>query len=543
MATLDHSRTHATHEVTNQPPPFENENLFELDLALQEGLTRENGAWGVDRARDLGAVAGSAEAIAHGRRANTNLPVLKTHDRYGHRVDQVELDPSWHWLLKVGVEREIPSLPWRDPKPGAHVVRGGLFMLWSQVEAGVMCPISMTYAAVPALRKNPELAAEWEPRLTLPDYERGSLSGMAMTEKQGGSDVRANATQAVPIGDGAYEITGHKWFCSYPPCEVFLILAQAPGGLSCFLLERGPGMEFQRLKDKLGTRSLPSSEVEFRGAVARLIGEEGRGVPTIIEMVTHTRLDCVIGSAAGMRRGVAEAVNHARGRSVFGAVLVEQPLMVNVLADLAIESEAATATALRLARAYDEERSGDEASGRGRNNALRRFATAVLKYWICKRATPHAVEALECLGGNGYVEESPMPQLLRDAPLNGIWEGSGNVMSLDVLRAMGREPEGLPAFLAECELARGGDARLDAHLDALPATLQALAGEDAQWLARRAVEDLAVAFQASLLVRHAPPAVADAFCAGRLGEARGRAFGTLPRGVDGAAIVDRALAA
>src|SRR5215217_8873480 len=521
-----------THEVTNQPPPFENENLFELDLALQDALTREGGSWGLDRARDLGAVAGSAEAIAHGRRANTNLPVLRTHDRYGHRVDQVELDPSWHWLLKVGVEREITSLPWRDPQPGAHVVRGALFMLWSQAESGVMCPISMTYAAVPALRKNAELAAEWEPRLTMPDYERGALSGMAMTEKQGGSDVRANTTQAVPAGDGTYEITGHKWFCSYPPCDVFLVLAQAPGGLSCFLLERGPGMEFQRLKDKLGSRSLPSSEVEFKGAAARLLGEEGRGVATIIEMVTHTRLDCVIGSAAGMRRGVAEAIWHARHRSAFGRRLAEHPLMVNVLADLAVESEAATATALRLARSYDE---GD--------GALRRFATAVLKYWICKRATPHAAEALECLGGNGYVEESPLPQLLRDAPLNGIWEGSGNVMALDVLRAMGREPDGLAAFLDECSLARGADARLDAHLDGIPATLVSLAGGDGQWLARRAVEDLALAFQASLLVRTAPAAVADAFCAGRLGEARGRAFGTLPRGVDGAAIVDRALPA
>jgi putative acyl-CoA dehydrogenase len=352
---------------------------------------------------------------------------------------------------------------------------------------------------------------------------------MAMTEKQGGSDVRANVTRAEPAGNGWWELHGHKWFCSYPPCDIFLVLAQASSGLTCFLLERGPGMEFQRLKDKLGTRSLPSSEVEFRGAAARMLGEEGRGVATIIEMVTHTRLDCVIGSAAGMRRGVAEAVWHARHRSAFGARLIEQPLMRNVLADLALDSEAATATALRLARAYDE---GD--------GPLRRLATAVLKYWICKRATPHAAEALECLGGNGYVEESPMPRLLRDAPLNGIWEGSGNVMSLDVLRAIAREPDGLPAFLAECELARGADARLDAHLDALP--LDALRGADAQWLARRAVEDLALAFQASLLVRTAPPAVADAFCAGRLGPGRGRAYGTLPAGADAEAILARALA-
>jgi len=512
-----------THEVTNQSVPFEDVNLFELDLPLREALEREGAGWAVDRARDTGSVAGSAEALAHGRRAERNQPVLRTHDRFGHRIDQVELDPSWHWLLRGAVEREIHALPWRDGRPGAHAARAALELLWTHPNAGVLCPVSMTYSAVPALRVDPELAAEWEPRLTLPDYERGALCGMAMTEKQGGSDVRANTTRAEPAGDGWYELTGHKWFCSYPPCDIFLVLAQTVSGLSCFLLERGPGMEFQRLKAKLGTRSLPSSEVELRGAPARLLGEEGRGVATIIEMVTHTRLDCVIGSAAGMRRGIAEALWHARHRSAFGRLLAEQPAMRNVLCDLAVESEAATATALRLARAYDEE-----------DNALRRFATAVLKYWICKRATPHAAEALECLGGNGYVDESPMPQLLRDAPLNGIWEGSGNVMSLDVLRAMAREPEGLPAFLAECELARGADARLDAHLDAL-------ARPGSEWGARRTVEDLALAFQASLLVRCAPPAVADAFCAGRLGEARGRAFGTLPRGIDGRAIVNRAL--
>jgi putative acyl-CoA dehydrogenase len=520
-----------TYEVFNQPPPFADVNYFDADLPLREGLEREGAGWAVDRVRDCGAVAGSAEAQEHGRRAERNLPRLQTHDRYGHRVDRVEFDPSWHWLLRGAVEREIHSLPWREPRPGAHVARAALELLWTQANAGVMCPVSMTYSAVPALRTDPELASEWEPRLTLPDYERGALCGMAMTEKQGGSDVRAGTTRAEPAGDGAFELTGHKWFCSHPMCDVFLVLAQAPGGLSCFVVERGPGFEIQRLKDKLGTRSLASSEVEFRGAAARLLGEEGRGTATIIEMVTHTRLDCVIGSAAGMRRGVAEAVHHARHRSAFGARLAEQPLMLNVLADLAVESEAATASALRLARAYDQD-----------DRPLRRFGTAVMKYWICKRATPHAAEALECLGGNGYVEESPMPQLLRDAPLNGIWEGSGNVISLDVLRALAREPEGLPAFLAECERGRGGDRRLDAHLDALPDTLAELAGADAEWLARRAIEDLALAFQGSLLVRHAPPAVADAFCAGRLGEGRGRAFGTLPRGIAGAAIAERALA-
>ena len=533
MATRPRSE-HATHEVSNQSAPFTDVNLFELDLALQEALERENAGWAIDRARDTGAVAGSAEAQAHGRRAERNEPRLITHDRFGHRVDQVELDPSWHWALRGAVERELHALPWREQVAGGHVARAVLFSLWSNVNAGVMCPVSMTYSAIPALRVDPAIAADWEPRLVLPDYERGALCGMAMTEKQGGSDVRANTTRAEPIGDGWYEITGHKWFCSYPPCDLFLVLAQTQSGLSCFALERGPGMEFQRLKDKLGTRSLPSSEVEFRGAPARLLGPEGRGVPTIIEMVTHTRLDCMIGSMCGMRRGVSEAIWHARHRAAFGARLVEQPLMVNVLADLAIESEAATTATLRLARAYDDS-----------DTALRRFGTAVMKYWICKRATPHAAEALECFGGNGYVEESGMPLLLRDSPLNGIWEGSGNVMSLDVLRAMAREPEGLPAFLAECELGRGADSRLDAHLDALPASLAALTGDanDAQWLARRAVEDLALAFQASQLVRHAPHAVSDAFCAGRLDAGRGRAYGTLPRGVDGAAIVERALPA
>jgi putative acyl-CoA dehydrogenase len=521
-----------THGVTNQSTPLEDVDFFALDVPLQEALEREGGGWARERLHEAGRAAGSAEAQAHGRRAERNAPVLRTHDRFGHRIDAVELDPSWHWLLRGAIEREIHALPWRAPRPGAHVARAALELQWTQANAGVMCPVSMTYSAVPALRADPQLAAEWEPRLTLPDYDAGALCGMAMTEKQGGSDVRANSTRAEPAGDGWWELTGHKWFCSYPPCDIFLVLAQAPSGLSCFLLERGPGMEFQRLKDKLGTRSLPSSEVEFRAAPARLLGEEGRGVATIIEMVTHTRLDCVIGSTAGMRRGVAEAVWHARRRSAFGRRLAEQPAMVNVLADLALESEAATATALRLARTYDE---GD--------HTLRRFATAVAKYWICKRATPHAAEALESLGGNGYVEESPMPQLLRDAPLNGIWEGSGNVIALDVLRALAHEPDGLPALLAECELARGGDTRLDAHLDRLPAGLAGLSGPDAQWLARRAVEDLALAFQAALLVRHAPPAVAGAFCAGRLGEARGRALGTLPAGVDGAAILARALPA
>jgi putative acyl-CoA dehydrogenase len=533
MATIE--TTDPAREVLNQAPPLQPVDLFDVDLAMREGLEREGGAWGVALAHETGTLAGSAEAREHSRRAERNEPRLATHDRFGGRIDEVELDPSWHWLLGAAVRRSIHSLPWRAPQPGAHVVRAALFMLWSNANAGVMCPVSMTYAAVPALRDgSPELAAEWEPRLTLPDYEHGALAGMAMTERQGGSDVRANITRAEPAGDGSYELHGHKWFCSYPPCDVFLVLAQTGSGLSCFLVERGPGMEFQRLKDKLGTRSLPSSEVEFRGARGWLLGEEGRGVPTIIRMVNHTRLDCLLGSTTSLRRGTLEAIHHARHREAFGARLVDQPAMRNVLADLAIESEAATVTALRIARAYDEDSDGD----------FRRFATAVMKYWITKRGAAHAAEALECLGGNGFVEDSGLPLIYRDAPLNSIWEGSGNVAALDVLRAVVKEPAGLPAFLAECERAAGSDARLDAHLartrDRVGQALSAGA-EGAQFQARALVEDLAVGRQASLLVRHAPTAVADAFCAARLDGQGGRVYGTLPVGVDAAAIIERAL--
>jgi putative acyl-CoA dehydrogenase len=519
-------------EVLNQPPPLEPVNLFEVDLALGEALGREGGQWGVDRAMDAGAVAGSVESREHSRRAERNVPILRTHDRFGNRIDEVELDPSWHWLLRGAIERELHGLPWRDEQSGAHVVRAVLFMLWGNTSDGVMCPVSMTYAAVPALRDGaPEVAAEWEPRLTRPDYERGALAGMAMTERQGGSDVRANITRADPVGDGLYEIRGHKWFCSYPPCDIFLVLAQAPGGLSCFLVERGPGMEFQRLKDKLGTRSLPSSEVEFTGITGRLIGEEGRGVPAIIRMVNHTRLDCLLGATTGLRRGTLEAIHHARHRSAFGALLVDQPAMRNVLADLAIESEAATISALRVARAYDEPE----------ETAFRRFATAVMKYWVCKRAPGHAAEALECLGGNGFIEDSGMPLLYRDAPLNSIWEGSGNVSALDVLRAMAKEPAGLPAFMEECELAQGADHRLDAHLSQVrERATEVFSGQDPQFEARRMVEELALALQGSLLVRHAPPAVADAFCATRLAGEGGRVFGTLPPSAEAKPIIERA---
>ena len=543
MAATDISSPAQIHDpardVLNQPPPLEPVNLFEVDLALGEALEREGGGWGVDRVREAGAVAGSAESREHSRRAERNLPILRTHDRFGNRIDEVELDPSWHWLLKGAIERELHGLPWREERPGGHVVRAALFMLWGNTSDGVMCPVSMTYAAIPALRDGaPDLAAEWEPRLTKPDYEHGALAGMAMTERQGGSDVRANITRAEPVGDGQYEIHGHKWFCSYPPCDIFLVLAKTgdpPTRLSCFLVERGPGMEFQRLKDKLGTRSLPSSEVEFRGISGRLIGEEGRGVPAIIRMVNHTRLDCLLGATTGLRRGTLEAIHHARHRSAFGKLLVDQPAMRNVLADLAIESEATTVSAMRVARSYDD--GDDEAS-------FRRFATAVMKYWACKRAPAHAAEALECLGGNGFIEDSGMPVLYRDAPLGSIWEGSGNVSALDVLRALAKEPAGLPAFMEECELASRADRRLDAHLARVRERATAVfAGPDPQFEARRVVEELALALQGSLLVRHSPGAVADAFCASRLGGEGGRVYGTLPPGVAAGEIIDRALPA
>ena len=527
-----------THDVLNQPPPLEGYNLLEQDRPLSEALEREGGAWGLDRVRAFGAVVGG-EPLRLGVAADRHPPVLKTHDRYGNRVDELEVHPAWTALLRIGIAAGIPSLPWRDPRPGGHVVRGALMYLLSQAESGVMCPLSMTYASIPALRHNPSLAAEWEPRLTDPDPDGSALCGMAMTEKQGGSDVRANTTRAEPAGPGGlYELTGHKWFCSHPACDAFLVLAQAPRGLSCFLLprvlpdgSRNAGFRIMRLKDKLGTRSLASSEVEFDGAAAWLVGEEGRGVPTIIEMVNHTRLDCVLGSAAGMRRGVAEATHHAAYRSAFGRRLIDQPLMTNVLADLCLESEAATLLAMRLARAFDP----------GAEPELRRLATPVAKYWVCKRATPHAVEALEVLGGNGFVEESPMPRLLRDSPLNSIWEGSGNVISLDVLRAAATHPASVEALFGEIRLASGSDARLDRGVAEAEAAMAAAMAEPtaAPYAARRLTERMAVLLQASLLVRHSPSFVADAFVASRIDGAHGMAFGTLPSGVNAPAIVER----
>jgi putative acyl-CoA dehydrogenase len=533
-------------EVRNQPPPLIDYNLFDADAPLREALEREGGSWAQDMVRELGRIAGTEEAIAWGFQANSNPPQLRTHNRFGDRIDEVEFHPAWHRLMEVAIGNGLHSLPWREPRAGAHAARAAAFYVWSQVEGGHGCPVSMTYAAIPALRQQPELAAEWEPLMTTLDYDpglrphatkRGVLFGMAMTERQGGSDVRSNTTRAVPTGtDGEHLLTGQKWFCSAPMCDAFLVLAQAPGGLSCFLLPRvlpdgtHNGFHIQRLKDKLGNRSNASAEIELEGAVAWMIGEEGRGVRTIIEMVNHTRLDCIIGSASLMRQAVAQATHHAAHRSAFGRLLSEQPLMVNVLADLAVESEATTILMMRLAGALDRVADSSEAH-------FRRLALAVSKYWTCKRAIALVAEALECHGGNGYVEESIMPRLYREAPLNSIWEGSGNVNALDVLRAMDREPESVTAFVAEVEEARGSDARLDRSLAELKQSLSNGPGEEAG--ARRLVERMAVVLEGALLVRYGDPAVADAFCTSRLGGDWGHSFGTLPQGLRLASIVQR----
>jgi putative acyl-CoA dehydrogenase len=561
-----------TSAAANQPPPLAGYDLFAQNRPLVEALEREGAGWAAERCSAFGRELGG-EPLEWGRLANENPPRLRTHDRFGERIDEVEFHPAWHELMRLSLARGLHSLSWTEgrgrglaagasrqgaeggPKSGpgagglaagasrqgAHVARAVLFFLVTQVEAGHGCPVSMTHAAVPALRASaPELARLWEPALTSREYDfglrplsekRGAVCGMAMTERQGGSDVRANTTTASPLGDGEYALEGSKWFCSAPMSDAFLVLARAPGGLSCFLLPRvlGDGtrnaLRIERLKDKLGDRSNASSEVAFDAARAHLVGEEGRGVRTIVEMVVHTRLDCVLGAAAGMRVAVEQATHHAAHRAAFGRLLAEQPLMRNVLADLCLESEAATVTALRLARAYDRRAAGDE-----REAAFARIATAVAKYWVCKRGPAHAAEALECVGGNGYVEESILPRLYRQQPLLSIWEGSGNVVCLDVLRALEREPDTAEVLLDEIRLAGSAQATAVAE-DAL--------GRLDEAGARSAVERLALALQASLLQRHAPAAVADAFCASRLGGEGGLGYGTLPTGSDLEAIMER----
>jgi putative acyl-CoA dehydrogenase len=530
----------------NQPPPLAGYNLFDADAPLRESLERDGASWAHDLVHDLGRLAGAQEAIDWGFAANSYPPKLRTHDRFGERIDEVEFHPAWHELMKVAVGRGLHALPWTEKRPGAHAARAAGLYIWSQVEGGHGCPISMTYAAVPTLRRSPAIAAEWEPLMTTLDYDpglrapatkKGLLFGMAMTERQGGSDVRTNTMKAVPVGvDGEHLLSGEKWFCSAPMCDAFLVLAQARRGLSCFLLPRvlpdgtRNAFHIQRLKDKLGNRSNASAEIELEGATAYIVGEEGRGVRTIIEMVNHTRLDCVIGSASLMRQAVAQATHHAAHRSAFGRLLSEQPLMVNVLADLAVESEATTVLMMRLAGAFDRATEDEEEAH------FRRIGVAIAKFWTCKRAVAVVAEALECHGGNGYVEESILPRLYREAPLNSIWEGSGNVNALDVLRAMQREPETVDAYFAEVARAPH-DARLERAVAELKNDLSHKDDieERARWIAER----LAVVLEASLLLRHGDPSVSEIFCASRLQGEAGQTFGSLRSTRDLKSVVER----
>ncbi|GAA1481103.1 acyl-CoA dehydrogenase family protein [Gordonia sinesedis] len=544
----------ATHTVTNQSPPLTGHNTAAGSIMDALSVFGADPAE-IDDVLAVGADAGTDAMIELGDRVEAHPPVLATHDRYGHRIDEVHYDPAYHELMRYAVAHGLHAAPWADPSPHAHLTRAAKMSAWMHVDGGHGCPISMTYAVVPALRAHPDLAATYEPLLTarhydpvlgVPTAKPGLLAGMSMTEKQGGSDVRANTTRARPVADGSYRLTGHKWFTSAPMCDLFLVLAQAPGGLSCFLVPRilpdgeRNTFQLQRLKDKLGNRSNASSEVEYRDTVGWLIGPEGRGVKTIVEMVNGTRLDCVLGTATLMRSGVTQAAHHASHRRAFGAALIDQPLMRNVLADLAVEAEAATLVGLWLAHLTDRAAAGDQHAG-----LLRRIALAVTKYHVCKRGPIHAAEALECLGGNGYVEDSRMPRLFRESPLLSIWEGSGNVAALDALRAMGRQPETVAALIDEIGAAAGSDATLDAAIRRLGETLTGLDLTDldgVQYRARRIVGDMATVLQGSLLVRYGNPDVAQVFLAGRLAGDHGDVLGTLPAGLDTGVVIDRILA-
>ena len=545
----------ATHHVENQAPWRVDIDEYALNGPLRDAVTAFGAGWADAQLHEIGAEVGSAAFQRDAYLANVRTPVAHSHDRWGYRLDEVEYDPAYHRIIAAAIARGAHTSAWADPRPGASVARAAAFMLFAQIEPGHACPVSMTHAAVASIADSPRLADEWLPRLYSREYEpqllgaqhkSSALIGMAMTEKQGGSDVRANQTTAVHIGGSSYELTGHKWFCSAPMSDGFLVLAQAreggaDQGLTCLFVPRvlshGDRNVFriQRLKDKLGNRSNASAEVEFAGTIGTLVGEPGRGVRTIIEMVQRTRLDCVLGSAAGMRQSVAEAVWHARGRAAFGALLVDQPAMTAVLADLALEAEAATLTGLRLAQAFESDASAHDI-------AFRRLATPVAKYWVCKRGPQHAYEAMECLGGNGFIEDFPLAMRYREQPVMAIWEGAGNVIALDVLRALTRDADVARAFAAEVEVTRGASALLDAHTDRALAGLDALAGADpaeAQAGARRLTEALALVLQGSLMVRHAPDAAAHAFLEARLGEDRMAQYGSLPRGTDAAGILSR----
>jgi len=543
-----------THDVFNQPTPYGGYNLLARDHALREGLEREGAAWAAPRLDALATDLADPEVIRHGYMANRYVPELHTHDNYGHRINEVQLHHSWHELMRLARRHEVHSLPWRQPQAGSHVARAASSMLMAQVESGTLCPLHMTYAGVPVLRNNAALSAQWEPLLTSTDYDpryrpsaqkTGALIGMAMTEKQGGSDLRANTTVARATQEaGVYELTGHKWFFSAPMVDCFLTVAHtegAPGQISCFLvpfwLPDGTRNRFSimRLKDKLGNRSNPSSEIEYNGTLAWRVGDEGKGIRTIIEMVSLTRLGCASISTGIIRQTLFRALHHTQQRSAFGATLVDKPLMSNVLADLALESEAATTLLMRLAGSIDRAAT-DENEAR-----FSRVVTAITKYWLAKRASPTSFEALECHGGFGYIEDSMMPRFYREAPVQSVWEGSGNVICLDVLRAIDRDPDALLPVLQEIELAKG----LDVHLDATIAWLRNAAGrrDQMEGIARRLVEKLALALQASLLLRFSPSYVAQAFCASRLGGDWGFAFGTLSTDVAFKKIIERAWAA
>lgn len=540
-----------THEVLNQPTALADYNMFDSDAALIEAVSREGAAWAVQDLSRFGALAGSAAYLELGALANKHQPELDTHDRFGRRVDLVNFHPAYHTLMQTAIEEGIHSAHWADRKPGAHVARAAKFFLQSQVEAGHGCPITMTSAAVPSLMLQPDIAALWVPKITARSYDPRNLPaeqktgltiGMAMTEKQGGSDVRANTTRAIPLGSAgpgqAYELVGHKYFVSAPMCDAFLVLAQSTKGLSCFLLPRwrpdgtkNP-LQIQRLKRKMGNASNASCETELRGALAWMIGPEGRGVPTIIEMVAMTRFDCMIGSSGAMRQAVSQALHHCTQRSAFGKLLLDQPLMQNVLADLVLESEAATVLTMRIARSMDNRTVAHE-------DLLARLITAVGKYWICKRTAGHAVEAMECIGGSGVMEDSPMPRLYREAPVNAIWEGSGNVQCLDVLRAVHKTPEVLTAYFEEIAKARGLNADLDRHVEALQADLAD--STDLEFRARNLVDRMATGIQAALLLQHAPDFVSEAFCASRLASTGMHQYGALPRTAQVRKIIERAM--
>lgn len=545
----------ATHYVENQPPSRTDVNEYALNAPLAAAVAAFGADWADTDLHETGAAVGTESFQRDAHLANTHTPVPYAHDRWGYRLDEVEYDPAYHRILGEAVARGAHTTAWADPRPGASVARAATFMLFAQVEPGHACPVSMTHAAVASLQDSPWIADVWMPRLLSREYEprllpgeekRSALIGMAMTEKQGGSDVRAGTTTGSHLSGHVYQITGHKWFCSAPMSDGFLVLAQTrrgaqDEGLTCLfvprILSKGQRNVFriQRLKDKLGNRSNASAEVEFDGTIGYIVGEPGRGVRTIIEMVQRTRLDCVLGTAAGMRQSVAEAVWHARGREAFGAPLVDQPAMTAVLADLALESEAAMLTGLRLAQLFEGDASASDV-------ALRRLATPVSKYLVCKRGPHHAYEAMECLGGNGYTESFPLARRYREQPVMAIWEGSGNVIALDVLRALTRDAESGDALADELGSTQGASRLLDEHVDRSLAHMAEIAAGDAgqaQGEARRLTEELALAFQASLMLRHAPTTDAEAFIAARLGPDRASQYGSLPRGTDAAAIVAR----